>query len=432
MTIYFVGIGGAGLSPMAQLALDCGFEVHGSDMVRSLGTEAVEIRGVPVACDQSGTHIKSVHETTPLDWVVYTAACPPDHPELVYAREQGIKTTKRDGFINYVLEVKNLKLIGVAGTHGKTTTTGMLAWVFQQLDIPVSYLIGSNVSFGPSATYQEGSEYFLLEADEFDYNFLHFTPEYSLVTNIDYDHPDVYASPGDYYQAFAQYCQSTRQNTWLWEEDWAKIESLFEFAQFSNLDKANTRIAERITSIQLPGYHNRCNAYLCAELLRALFGEDVREHLATFPGTQRRMERLSPGLYSDYAHHPTEIKATLQLAREINPHVVVIYQPHQNLRQHEISHLYGDCFDAAEQVYWLPTYLSREQEGLEILTPEYLIERIPNNAHILVAGKVAELTEAIQRHLAAGRMVIAMGAGSIDGAVRQVAAELAASVPLVA
>ena len=432
MTIYFVGIGGAGLSPMAQLALDCGFEVGGSDMVRSLGTEAVETRGVRVAYDQSGTHIAQVHETTGLDWVVYTAACPDDHPELVYAREQGIKTTKRDGFINHVLEVKNLKLIGIAGTHGKTTTTGMLAWAFQQLDIPVSYLIGSNVSFGPSATYQEGSEYFLLEADEFDRNFLHFAPEYSLVTNIDYDHPDVYASPGDYHQAFAQYCQQTRENTWLWEVDWQKIEHLFEFAQFSNLDRADTRILERINSLALPGFHNRCNAHLCAELLRTLFGVDARPMLESFPGTQRRMERLAPNLYSDYAHHPTEIKATLQLARELNPHVVVIYQPHQNVRQHEISNLYGDCFDAAEQVYWLPTYLSREQDDLEILTPEYLIERIPNNAHILVAPDTLSLAERIQQHLESDQMVIAMGAGSIDGSIRQVAEALTASVPLVA
>ena len=439
MTIYFVGIGGAGLSPMAQLALDCGYKVTGSDKTPSLGTQAVEQREIYVDYLQDTTYLRSVHESaTPVDWVVYTAACPLDHPELLYARQAGIRVSKRDEFINHVATSKQLKIIGVSGTDGKTTTSAMLNWVLTQMGIAHAHLVGSTLTFGPSARYQEGAEYMVIEADEFDRNFLHFHPQHSVVTNIHHDHSEIYASQTDYLQAFAQYIHQNNGEVWLWGEDWRQLRPYLKSESCVPLDRANERILEEIESINLLGFHNRCNAYLALQLLRKLFKLEttvIRKHLETFPGVQRRMEEITENLWSDYAHLPPEVKASLQMAREINPNVVVIYQPHQNRRQHEILYTlggYGDCFDTAHAVYWLPTYLARETSNLAILSPEDIIRTIPKNTHIRSAGSVLDLVGEIQKHRNKGRLVVAMGAGSIDGAVRQVAAELAASVPLVA
>jgi UDP-N-acetylmuramate--alanine ligase len=423
MHIYFVGIGGAGLSPMAQLALDCGYEVSGSDVSHGHGTNAVENRGVKVHYSQDGLEMALTHAQNPIDWVVYTAACKPYHDELVFAQTNDIKLTKRDGFINFVLKEKNLKLIGVAGTHGKTTTTGMMVWCFKQLGIPVSYLVGSNLSFGPSASYEAGSEYFILEADEFDRNFLRFEPEYSLITNIDYDHPDVYHTEKNYYEAFEQYCIQNNKEVFLWKNDFEKL----EFTSLTNnspnticLDYDDKKTATLISSIQLNGLHNRQNAFLCFKLMEELFQILTVEELSSFPGTQRRMEELFPKIYSDYAHHPTEIKATLQLASELCKKIVVVYQPHQNARQVEVIDLYQDCFDKVSKVYWLPTYLSREDPSVRVLTPEELIKAIPINDHIVHAEMTIDLQHQLSQDYQDGFMILAMGAGDIDTWLRAV------------
>jgi UDP-N-acetylmuramate--alanine ligase len=132
MHIYFVGIGGSGLSPLAQLALDCGYEVSGSDLSHSHCTDAVEKRGVSVGYLQDGSNIRRIHNEKQIDFVVYTSACKPDHAEIQFAHEQGIRIGKRHEFINKILADKNLKMIAIAGTHGKTTTTAMTVWAFQK------------------------------------------------------------------------------------------------------------------------------------------------------------------------------------------------------------------------------------------------------------------------------------------------------------
>jgi UDP-N-acetylmuramate--alanine ligase len=418
MHIYFVGIGGAGLSPMAQLALDCGFEVNGSDIMSGLGTDAVEERGVEVSYSQDGESMADLHKIKPIDWVVYTAACKSDHTELEFAMVNNIKFTKRDEFINFVLKEKNLKLIGVAGTHGKTTTTGMMVWIFKQLGIPVSYLVGSNISFGRSAAFEDGSEYFVLEADEFDRNFLKFEPHYSIITNIDYDHPDVYKTEADYFDAFLQYTQATVRSTYMWSEDFGKIVTPNNQIHF--MDSSEPNIKHKLDNISLTGLHNRKNGLLCVELVREIIGCEVTDVVSTFPGTQRRMEQLAPNIYSDYAHHPTEISATLQMAFENSENLVVVYQPHQNVRQHEIKHLYKNCFYGVKHVYWLSTYLSREINGLEILSPEYLISQIPDNSNITHSEMTVDLQKLLTEEVNNGSTVIAMGAGDIDKWIRAV------------
>ena len=136
MNIYFAGIGGVGIGPLAEIALDAGYQVQGSDKNASLMTIKLQQRGVHLALgDDTASFLQACHDASPIDWLTYTAAIPQDHPELVLARRLGIKTTKRDELLAYIIADKNLKLIATAGTHGKTTTTGMLVWSFLQLGI---------------------------------------------------------------------------------------------------------------------------------------------------------------------------------------------------------------------------------------------------------------------------------------------------------
>jgi UDP-N-acetylmuramate--alanine ligase len=411
MHIYFIGIGGSGLSPLAQLALDCGYEVSGSDLQQGFGTLAVEKRGVLVNYHTNPDYIRELNQTNPIDFIVYTAACKPDDPELLFAKSHNIKTGKRDSFINKITAEKKLKMLAVAGTHGKTTTTAMVVWLFKQFDIPISYLIGSNISFGPSSQYQVGSEYFVYEADEFDRNFLHYSPFASLITNIDYDHPDTYPTKKDYYDAFNEFSKQS-QYTITWQSEQSKID-------LNN----NTLFLDSSAvggNLRLIGSHNRMNMTLALELFQYIYKgskyqQDRLNAANLFPGTQRRFEKIGQNIYSDYAHHPTEVAATLQLASELSENVVVVYQPHQNVRQHEIKELYSNCFKLCSKIYWLPTYLSREDESLEILTPQQLISFVKTNQQIIISDLDESLKTNLDKDLVdTDTLIVGMGAGSID------------------
>jgi UDP-N-acetylmuramate--alanine ligase len=192
MHIYFSGLGGSGLTPLANLALDCGYKVSGSDREMSQNLIELQKRGVQFSLEQSTSEIQAIHDQDPIDWIIHTSALPDLHPHLLFASNNRIRITKRHDLINSILEAKNLKLIAISGTHGKTTTTGMLIWIFKQLEIPVSYLVGSSISYGNSGEYNSGSEYFVYECDEFDRNFLNFKPFLSIIPSLDYDHPDTY------------------------------------------------------------------------------------------------------------------------------------------------------------------------------------------------------------------------------------------------
>lgn len=412
MNIYFSGIGGVGLGPLAEIAYDAGYTVMGSDLTTSLMTDNLHARGIHVHIGQDGSFLRKAHETQPIDWLVYTSSLPPDHAELVLAKQLGIKVTKRDELLAHIITDKKLKLIAVAGTHGKTTTTGMFVWALQQLNIPISYSIGTTVSFGPSGHFDAKSEYFVYECDEFDRNFLHFSPFLSLITSLDHDHSDTYPTATDYQAAFAQFASQSEQVI-SWNDQHPEVyDGLF---QVSLLDP--TQITQ-ISSIH--GIHNRRNATLVQTALKRLgFTQDTDEVLSNFPGTDRRFEKLAMNLYSDYGHHPVEIAATLQLAHEVSDHIVLVYQPHQNIRQHEIRNDYTTQFELAEEIYWLPTYLSREDPALPILQPEELIQHITNKDHVHIAKFNDELWKNIQQARADGKLVLGMGAGAIDDWLRK-------------
>lgn len=410
MIIYFSGIGGVGLGPLAEIALDAGYEVTGSDLKEGLMTKHLTERGVTIGLEQSGTFLANTHAKQPIDWFVYTSALASDHPELIVARELGIKTTKRDELLSHIIAEKQLKLIAVAGTHGKTTTTSLLVWAFKQLGIPVSYSIGTTLSFGPSGKFDPASEYFVYECDEYDRNFLQFHPYMALIPSLSYDHPDTYPTAADYNDAFRQFLQQSHASI-VWQNT---------AEQLGDIAGAWVLGDQDVAQLSLPGEHIRRNASLVAKAFERLgIAGDITAALNQFPGVDRRFEKLADNIYTDYAVHPNEIAATIAMAREVNPQVVAIYQPHQNVRQHGVKDLYTDCFDGAKEIYWLPTYLTREDPALAVLTPQELTRHLSHQENLHFADLNDELWQNIQAARANGALVLVMGAGTIDGWVRK-------------
>jgi UDP-N-acetylmuramate--alanine ligase len=414
MHIFISGIGGSGLGPLAMIAKDTGLDVSGSDLKPSAYSQKLEDRGVNIAYEQTYDNIAAVHSAKPIDWFVYTSALPDDAPELSFARENGIRSSKRDAFLNEFLKNQDLKLIAVAGTHGKTTTTAMTVWVLQKLGVPISYSIGTNIPFGPAAKFDPQSQYFIYEADEYDRNFLHFSPNIALIPSVDYDHPDTYPTREDYFRAFRQFIDQSDE-VYMWRKDYEKL-GLKNDENTTTFEHSPTR-----NEIDLTGQFMRENAFLIQQVLTKIIDASpakLSQVLSQFPGAERRFERIASNTYSDYAHHPTEIKATIEKALEISPDVVVVYQPHQNIRQHEVQDLYHDAFMGVKKVYWLPTYLTREND-LPILTPQDLIKKLSTPAIAEVADFNDKLVHHVLGHQKAGSLVLILGAGPVDAWARQ-------------
>lgn len=415
MHIYFSGMGGTAIGPLALIAHKAGFEVSGSDKQHSLYIEYLEKHGVTdVHIGQEYDQIAEVHAKKPIDWFVYTSALPmenPDAPELRFCRDNNIKATKRDEFLNFLLEQKGLKMVAIAGTHGKTTTTAMAIWLFKQLNEPISYSVGAKMSFGEMGEYDPASKYFIYEADEFDRNFLSFKPHISLITGIDWDHPDIYPTREEYNEAFREFLAQSDQSI-LWKEDAGTL-GLSESADINIIDTSDARLSK----LTLPGIVNRLDAFLVAEATQKLTGrpyEELAEHLNKFPGVARRFEQIAPNLYTDYAHTPPKIRGALQLAHEVaGDNVIVVYEGLHNTRQHFIKDELRDLFAGIKGLYIVPSYLAREDKNLKLLTPSDL--KALMNEEIQGYTYPAELDEnlasTIRSHLEQGDLVLCISAG---------------------
>lgn len=212
MKIYISGISGTGMGPLALMAKDAGITVFGSDCAPGAITNELANADIKMYLgEQDGVFLKTRAKTDGIDWFVHTSALPPDHPELVMAKKLKLKISKRDELISYLVKKLKLKMVAVAGTHGKTTTTAMIIWGAKQLGLPVSYLIGTTLPFAEAGHYDPKSEYFIYEADEYDRNFLSFKPWLAAITTVTYDHPDIYPSEQDYRDAFRQFERQSQQ-----------------------------------------------------------------------------------------------------------------------------------------------------------------------------------------------------------------------------
>ncbi len=424
--IYFSGIGGTAIGPLALIAHEAGYSISGSDKQNSLYIDYLKKHGLSdIHIGQSYEQMAEVHEREPIDWFVYTSALPmeqPDAPELKFCRDHGIKATKRDDFLNHLLNEKQLKLIAIAGTHGKTTTTAMAIWLLKQLGLPISYSVGAKMSFADMGEYNPDSEYFVYEADEFDRNFLAFHPYISLIAGIDWDHPDIYPTREEYNQAFRDYLDQSDQ-TIIWAADAGRLE-LSANNQLTILQDDDPLMAQ----ISLPGLVNRQDALLVIKGIQKLTGTPVEElvaHINKFPGVARRFEQITKGLYTDYAHTPPKIRGALQLAHEVaGDNVVVVYEGLHNTRQHFIKDELRTLFDDVKELYIVPSYLAREDPNLPLLTPDDLKTLLSpaTQARAHSAALDDQLADTIKQHLSQGNLVLCISAGgghSLDEWLRQ-------------
>jgi len=421
MHVYFSGIGGTAIGPLALIAKSLGYTVSGSDKQDSQYIEYLRAHGITdIVIDQSSDAIAAAHARQPIDWLVYTSALTienPSAPEIQFCQANGIKTSKRDELLNVILERQHLKLLAVAGTHGKSTTTAMLIWLLKQLGVPIGYNVGAKISYGDMGEIAPGAQYFVYECDEFDRNFLHFKPYISILSGVSWDHHEIFPTRGSYQQAFRDFIAQSEQ-TILWQED----------ATYLGVGNGLLVLQDEPPGLSLAGEFNRRDAWLAIRTAQQLGDwplDQLLEIMNRFPGLQRRMELLTPGLYSDYAHTPEKIRGAMSTALEMagqDRQVVIVYEPLTDRRQHHMLDDYKDCFSGAAKVYWLPSYLAREDPNVAILTPQELITHLADPSIAQPAAMGPDLQQTISRHLAAGDFVVGIaggGGGSLDEWLRQ-------------
>lgn len=422
MHIFFSGIGGTAIGPLSLIAKEAGFTVSGSDKQDSQYIDYLRKKGVTdIHIGQTYQQIARVHQTKPIDWFVYSSAVTienPDGDELRFCRNNKIKISKRNELLNLILKEKKLSLVAIAGTHGKTTTTSMVIWLFKQLGLPISYSVGAKIDFGDMGQYQKDSDYFVYEADEFERNFLEYEPTLSLISGVSWDHHEIFPTREDYQEAFKEFI-SQSQHTILWQEDFDYL-GLQDRPELLVQNSTN----QYIQSIALKGFYNRLDAWLAIQAVHRLAREPQEKLILLinkFPGLQRRMEQIRPNLYSDYAHTPEKIRGAMSVALEIaadsQQKIIVVYEPLTNRRQHYMLDDYKDCFNGANLVYWLPSYLAREDSNQRVIEPSELISHLSDPSIAKESVKDKRLKETINDHLKRGDLIVCMaggGGGSLD------------------
>ena len=379
MTIYhFVGIKGTGMSALAQVLHDMKCVVQGSDYDKRFFTqEALEACGIPIFPFSAQNIQKNMV-------VIAGNAFPDTHEEIVAARELGVPVIRYHQFLGEFLQ--KFTSIAVTGAHGKTSTTGLLAHVMQGAE-PTSYLIGDGSGKG-----REGSKYFVFEACEYRRHFLAYCPDYAIMTNIDFDHPDYFANIEDVFSAFQQMAWQVKKGIIACGDDeylqkiQAKVPVVFYgFGEDNDFQARNIVKTPEGTSFDvfvrhtffasfhIPRYgdHNVLNALAVIALCHyeGIEVSIIQERLKTFPGVKRRFNEKMFGsqvLIDDYAHHPTEIRATIEAARQKYPErqIVAIFQPHTYTRTQAFLHGFAESLSLADAVYLCDIFGSaREHQG---------------------------------------------------------------------
>ncbi|MBY0538574.1 UDP-N-acetylmuramate--L-alanine ligase [Patescibacteria group bacterium] len=422
--IHFIGIGGIGMSALARLFLHDGKTVSGSDRAASAITDALVHEGVQFFPTQEASNISTRQD---LDLIVYTEAMAHDHPEMVAARDLGVP------MVNYFealgMVANEYYLIAVAGSHGKSTTTSMVADVLEEAGLDPTVIVGTLRSKTKS-NYRAGkSKYAVVEACEYKRDFLHLKPEVLVITNIDYEHVDYYTDLADVQRAFATLAQSV-------PEGGAIITNITDLNIAPVLTGVSATVIDYRPLIDLtitlrqPGMHNRMNAAAARGVGEFLKIEPatINDALENFAGTWRRFEykgdvRNTP-VYDDYAHHPTEVRASLAGARELYPDrkVIVVTQTHTYSRTAELFADFVSAYAAADQVYLLPIYGARE-ENVSGVTSEQLAEAITEKGTpAVVMQTAAGIAQTVRESLNESEpaVILIMGAGDVT----QVAGEL--------
>jgi UDP-N-acetylmuramate--alanine ligase len=359
--LHFIGIGGAGMSGLALVCARLGAEVSGSDRADSSYMERLRQAGLEPAVGHDAANLPEGAE------VVVSTAIGEENPELALARERGIEPIHRGALLADLCAEK--RLIAIAGTHGKTTTTAMAVWALREIGADPAFFVGGEVpGLGPdgapaNAGWGEG-EWVVAEADESDASFLRLRPEVAVVTNVEMDHHSRWGSLSELHEAFAAFAAPARGVVRPADEEMPWLRRAGD--EVVEFDGAAPGPAE--LNLAVPGEHNRRNARAALGALQ-LAGLDVAaagEALASFRGVHRRLElkgsRGPVHVYDDYAHHPTEVRAALSALRELQPsRLVAVFQPHLYSRTKALAEEFGAALTLADEVVVLDVYPAREE-----------------------------------------------------------------------
>ena len=388
--IYFVGVGGIGMSALARYFNHLGVEVFGYDKTATTLTRKLEEEGIKI-------HYVDSVEMIPvgIEMVVFTPAIPDDHQELTHFRNRNFPIFKRAAVLGMIS--RSRKTIAIAGTHGKTTTSSIVAWILKYGGVDCTAFLGGIAQNFESNFVQGDSDWVVVEADEYDRSFLQLDPDISLITSMDADHLDIYGDKNQVEESFHEFIKKSKDNglillnqsldpRLLNDEREALYERMVEFEKYGL--NATTYSAENLTvedgffvfdikspvenieriKFTLPGKHNVENATGAIAIAQQLgiSGSDIKMALANFKGVKRRFDfiyRDEKRTYiDDYAHHPTELKAAIQAAKDLFPKrkITGIFQPHLYSRTRDFVDGFAAALDELDEVYLLEIYPARE------------------------------------------------------------------------
>ena len=379
--IHFIGIGGISMSALAIYLHKKGYIVQGSDLQANDETKKLNHLGISTFIGHNKNNIKNAN------FCVYNGAINEDNPELIYARKAGMKILERSQLLGLVTEDFKYT-IAISGTHGKTTTTAMLAQIFVSANLNPTVHIGGDFSFiGGNFLYGD-NKYFITEACEYKKSFLNISPQYAIITNVELDHTDCYTNLEEVYKTFYDFTNQVEKNIFInYESPFVKYLNLnkntitFGFNKNStyrayNLRQVDNKYIFDITAknnyigtikLQIPGKYNVSNALGSIALAHycGIQFDIIKKALENFTNVERRFEFIkqinNADIFRDYAHHPTEIKNVLQNAKMLNyDKIICFFQPHTYSRTLGLFNDFLNCFDNCDKLYLLPTYSARE------------------------------------------------------------------------
>lgn len=438
--IHFVGIGGIGMSGIAELLVNLGYRVSGSDLGESGITENLARQGCTV-------YVGHQHQwMSGADVVVTSSAIPADNPEVLAAREQGIPVIMRAEMLAELMRLKKFG-IAIAGSHGKTSTSSMVSWMMAQAGLDPTIVVGGKVDcLGGNAKLGEG-EFLVAEADESDGSFLKLSPVLEVITNIDLEHLDYYRDIDHIKTTFLQFidkipfygaaiiCLDDQHVSDILPEIRRRVITYgltsqsdlyaeqISFAQ-GRVRFVVKRAEQTLGEISLapPGIHNVYNALatICVGLELEISFQLIGDALASFAGVQRRMQHKGTAaeitVFDDYGHHPTEIRATLSAIKQAWPEkrLVVLFQPHRYSRTKGLFKEFRSCFHQADLLVMTDIYAASE-EPIEGVNSERLMKEIQQHGQRYTAyvPDVQKLAEEVRQMLQPGDLVLSLGAGNI-------------------
>ena len=442
-SVYFLGIGGIGMSALARYFLHEGYRVAGYDRMRTALTDALTAEGAAIHYEDDVQSIPAEFLDPARTVVVYTPAVPQDHGEYTYFREHGFRIEKRSQMLGLLAEGKYV--MAVAGTHGKTTTSTLVAWLNRVLTGGGSaFLGGLSKNFDGNLVLGDGKR-LAVEADEFDRSFLRLYPDVAVVTSADADHLDIYGTHEAVREAFAQFIRQIRPDGYLIIKQGLDLtidNAEIKVCRYSydtpcdfyarnieliggghyRYDVVNPSGVIEGCTLGIPGWVNIENSVAavasvwCAAQSR---GEEpdadrIREALSTFSGVKRRFEfyvNTPKQVYmDDYAHHPRELAATLTSVRQMFPgrRITALFQPHLYTRTRDLHTEFAEALSHADEVVLLPIYPARE-EPIEGVTSELIARQVTVPCRIVDRDRLAETVAAMDTDV-----VISFGAGNID------------------